>query len=201
MTMDVAALNSWMERHFTRSAFRLETMQTYEVAADGTDYRRYLDGEPTWTPERKQPWLDTLAAEAKRGLRRSRVRIVTRPVSDYTRYECEWGYAPNVAAGEDVRILDLGERDLPAVGVLAYRDCWIVVDDGGTARRSCATRPSARCQIALPVLRAISTWRRNSATSCGAHRARTSSSERSATSTVPMIDSCTGQDGLSASAW
>lgn len=134
MTMDVAALNSWMERHFTRSAFRLETMQTYEVAADGTDYRRYLDGEPTWTPERKQPWLDTLAAEAKRGLRRSRVRIVTRPVSDYTRYECEWGYAPNVAAGEDVRILDLGERDMPAVGELADRDWWIVVDDGGTAR-------------------------------------------------------------------
>ncbi len=29
------------------------------------------------------------------------------PLSDYLRYECEWGYTYNVTAGEDVRILDL----------------------------------------------------------------------------------------------
>lgn len=123
--MDAAQLNAWMDRHFTRSAFRLETLQTYEVASDGSDYRRYLDGEPTWTPERKQPWLDHLAAERARGLRRSRVRVVTHPVTDYTRYECEWGYVPNVAAGEDVRILDdLDDVDLRHVTRLG--DFWLV---------------------------------------------------------------------------
>ena len=135
--MNPAELNAWMDEHFTRSAFRLETLQTYEVASDGSDYRRYLDGERTWTPERKQPWLDHLAAERAHGLYRHRVRIVTRPVTPYTRYECEWGYAPNVAAGEDVRVLDLGDRDLPAVLTVSdwWRfDWWLVEDDHGDRR-------------------------------------------------------------------
>lgn len=133
--MGPAELNTWMDQHFTRSAFRLETLQTCEVASDGSDYRRYLDGEPTWTPEGKQPWLDHLPAERARGLRRYRVRIVTRPVTPYTRYECEWGYQPNVAAGEDVRVLDLGDRDLPPGLPDPDRwhfDWWLVEErDGG----------------------------------------------------------------------
>lgn len=130
--MNAAELNAWMDEHFTRSAFRLETLQNYEVASDGSDYRRYLDGERTWTLERKQPWLDHLRAERKRGLYRHRVRIVTRPVTPYTRYECEWGYAPNVAAGEDVRVLDLGEHSLPEElsGSDWWRfDWWLVESD------------------------------------------------------------------------
>ena len=120
--MNPAELNAWMAEHFTRSAFRLETLQSYEVASDGSDYRRYLDGERTWTPERKQPWLDHLRSERDRGLYRHRVRIVTRPVTPYTRYECEWGYEPNVAAGEDVRVLDLGEYPLSVE--LTSTDWW-----------------------------------------------------------------------------
>ena len=101
--MTTSELDAFMTRHFTRSAFRLETLQTYEVASDGSDYQRYLDGEPTWTPERKNPWLEHLRREHVHGLYRHRVRIVTHPVTDYTRYECEWGYTPNTAAGEEVR--------------------------------------------------------------------------------------------------
>lgn len=133
--MDAAALNAWMDRHFTRSAFRLETLQTYEVASDGSDYKRYLDGEPTWTPERKQPWLDHLAAERAAGLRRSRVRVVTHPVTPYTRYACEWGYGPNVAAGEDVRIYDVGPSGhWPHTGEFGTTDWWLVTDSGGITR-------------------------------------------------------------------
>lgn len=127
--MDAAQLNAWMDRHFTRSAFRLETLQTYEVASDGSDYKRYLDGEPHWTPERKQPWLDHLAAERAQGLRRSRVRVVTHPITPYTRYECEWGYRPNTAAGETVRILDVGPTGTwPQRGEFGTRDWWLVTD-------------------------------------------------------------------------
>jgi len=129
--MNLDELDTWMDRHLGRSAFRLETLQAYEVPTDGSDYQRYLDGEPTWTPERKQPWLDYLAAEKARGGYRHRVRLVTRPVSDYTRYECEWGYAPNVRAGEDVRILDLGERRIPYLEELPLYDWWLVTDTAG----------------------------------------------------------------------
>lgn len=129
--MSLAELNAWMDSHFTQSAFRLETLQAYEVASDGSDYRRYLDGEPTWTPERKQPWLDQLAAERAQGLNRHRVRVVTHPVSDYTRYECEWGYAPNVQAGETVRIFEVDTW--PGQGEFGTGDYWLVTDkDGAT---------------------------------------------------------------------
>jgi hypothetical protein len=135
--MDAAALNAWMDEHLTRSAFRLETLQSYEVASDGSDHRRYLDGEPTWTPERKQPWLDHLRAERERGVYRHRVRLVTRPVTLYTRYECEWGYAPNVAAGEDVRVLDLGEQPVPDELAAAdwWRFDWWLVESADDERR------------------------------------------------------------------
>jgi rhodanese-related sulfurtransferase len=41
----------------TQDLFRWETLPAYEVASDGSDYRRYLDGADAPTPERKQPWL------------------------------------------------------------------------------------------------------------------------------------------------
>ncbi len=49
----------------SRDLFRWETLPAYEVASDGTDYRRYLDGADAPTPERKQTWLDTLRAEQR----------------------------------------------------------------------------------------------------------------------------------------
>jgi hypothetical protein len=124
--MDAAELRAFIREHFTRSAFRLETLQQYEVASDGNDFERYLAGDAAPTVERKQPWLDRLRGERNRGLYRHRVRIVTRPVSDYTRYECEWGYLSNSEAGEDIRILDLGERAMPQAGWLAAADWWLI---------------------------------------------------------------------------
>lgn len=123
--MTAPELRDFIRENFTETAFRLETLQQYEVASDGNDFGRYLAGHPAPTPERKQPWLDRLRSERDRGLNRSRVRIVTRPVTDYTRFECEWGYAPNAEAGEDIRILDLGERAMP-YGVHVQEDFWLI---------------------------------------------------------------------------
>ena len=53
--------------------------------------------------------------------------IVTRPITSYTAYECTWGYAPNREHGQIVRVLDVGERDLP--GGLPSS----VLDDGGSS--------------------------------------------------------------------
>lgn len=36
-----------------------------------------------------------------------RLHALAEPLSDYIRYECEWGYVPNSAAGEQVRIAEL----------------------------------------------------------------------------------------------
>lgn len=74
----------------------------YEVASDGEDYRRYVRGEPGPDLARKGPWLERLRREAAAGIRNQRVHIMRSPLTDYLRYECEWGYVPNAAALADL---------------------------------------------------------------------------------------------------
>lgn len=107
---------------YRKTLFRLETLPAYEVATDGSDYRRWLDGEPEPTWERKQPWLDQLARETGEGRSRWRVRMLHQPITPYERYACEWGYALNTQAGERIQIIDR------PVGLAAYGDFWIVDD-------------------------------------------------------------------------
>ncbi len=124
--MDAAELRDYIRAHFTSTAYRWEQVPAYEVASDGSDYGQYLAGKAGPTMARKQPWLDRLAGERARGLYRHRVRLLHDPLHDYERYECEWGYVPNVAAGEDVRVLRIGEHPLPAE--LVGHDYWLLDD-------------------------------------------------------------------------
>lgn len=119
-------LGQYIDTRLTRSAFRLEVLDHYDVGSDGGDFERYLRGEPAPTMERKQPWLDRLRRERQAGIHNHRVHVLSTPLTDYLRYECEWGYAPNVEAGEDVRIIDLSERALPE-GVVDH-DFWLIDD-------------------------------------------------------------------------
>jgi hypothetical protein len=123
--LDAAQLGELIKSRFTRDAFRLETLDAYYVASDGGDVARYLRGEREPDPARKEPWLARLRTERAEGKQRQRVHVVQGPLSGYLRYECEWGYVPNVAAGEDVRILDLSERPLPA-GLTIDHDFWLI---------------------------------------------------------------------------
>jgi hypothetical protein len=129
--MTIPNLRDLLVNDLVFSAFRWEALPAYEVPNDkgnlGSDYDRYLAGapEPDWS--RKQPWLDVLAASAKRGIHRSRVRLLHTPVTDYERYECEWGYALNVPAGEEVRVIDPAEHSLPAF--MVDHDFWLIDDE------------------------------------------------------------------------
>jgi hypothetical protein len=119
-------LGEYIDARLTRSAFRLELLDAYDVEADGGDYERFLRGEPSPTLARKQPWLDRLRREAAAGILNHRVHVLRTPLTDYLRYECEWGYSPNSAAGEDIRILDLAERPRPEG--LVDHDFWLIDD-------------------------------------------------------------------------
>ncbi len=125
--LDAAQLGDFIRSRFTRHAFRLETLDAYDVGSDGGDVARYLRGEPEPDPARKSPWLARLRAERAAGKLRQRVHVLRSPLSGYLRYECEWGYVPNVAAGEDVRILDLAERPRPS-GLDVDHDFWLLDD-------------------------------------------------------------------------
>lgn len=114
---DLHQLGALIKERHTSDLFRLEALAHYDAASDDEDYHRYLHGEQTPNAEAKQPWLDRLRAEAAAG---RRVHAIRHPLSDYLRYECEWGYTYNVAAGEDVRILDLDALNLPGLAASDY---------------------------------------------------------------------------------
>jgi hypothetical protein len=90
---------------FAHTAYRLETLQVYDVGYEDESYAAFLAGHPLPTDMAKDEWTAMLAAAAGDGKVFQRVHIVTEPLTDYVRYEIEWSYAPNVAAGDDVRIL------------------------------------------------------------------------------------------------
>jgi hypothetical protein len=121
------------ERH-ARDLFRLEALPHYNAASDADDYRRYLRGETHPDAATKQAWLDKLRTDTAAGRRWRRVHAVWHPLSDYLRYECEWGYTYNVAHGEDVRILDLDQAGLPRALPAQVGDFFVI--DGEHAVRS-----------------------------------------------------------------
>lgn len=99
---------------------------TLATRTERSDFARYLAGEPGPAPQRRQRWLDRLSAEVHRGLKRRRVHVVSLPLSDYLRFECEWSYALNPY--EDIRILELtaGRLDLQRLVDAADGDFYLV---------------------------------------------------------------------------
>ncbi|MFI9553163.1 DUF6879 family protein [Nonomuraea endophytica] len=119
-------LGEYIDQRLTRTAFRLERLDHYDVDSDGVDYERFLRGEPDPTLERKQPWLDHLRRERESGILRHRVHLLRTPLTDYLRYECEWGYVFNAAAGENIGILNLTEH--PEPDDIPDHDFWLIDD-------------------------------------------------------------------------
>jgi hypothetical protein len=122
---DPAPLGAFIDQA-TRSLFRLETLDRYDVGSDGGDFQRYLHGEDGPDADRKAAWHKVLQADLDRGVTTSRVHVVCSPLSDYLRYEFEWGYAHNLAY-EDIRILDLSEKPMPT-GLDGIGDFWLIDD-------------------------------------------------------------------------
>lgn len=128
MEPDPAALGQFIDRA-RRALFRLETLDHYDVSSDGGDFQRWLHGEPGPDAGRKAAWHKVLQADLDRGVRTSRVHVVRSPLSDYLRYEFEWGYAHNLAY-ENIGIIDLSEQTLPAE-LAGVGDFWLI--DGEAA--------------------------------------------------------------------
>jgi hypothetical protein len=108
-------------RDFASSAFRLELRQVYTMPGEADELRRFRAGEQP-PADYHYGWLDTVANARKAGKSMRRVRVVQRPLTEYTQYEFAWGFVYNVEAGEDIRILDLTDRPSPD---LPDHDFWL----------------------------------------------------------------------------
>lgn len=103
--VELAELQAQFET-FSYSAFRLEVLQHY--AGTGRD----------------DQWVALLKANARWGKTHQRVHVVTEPLTAAMQQELTEGYEPNVAAGEDIRIVPVGgDREWP--NELGAPDFWL----------------------------------------------------------------------------
>ena len=117
-----------LEAAFTRfeyTAFRLETRESYAgTSYDSSLFARWLTGQlPELDPD--LPWKRKVRTATAEGRKFARVRIVSEPWSDYTRYAL-WHALENIAAGEDIRYLSRQRAEaagLPAAP--GEHDYWL----------------------------------------------------------------------------
>ncbi|WP_411079029.1 DUF6879 family protein [Streptomyces sp. cmx-18-6] len=115
--------DEWAARFesFRREAWRLETLPEYRVPQEAEEIAAFLAGERLDPHAYSNEYTDDLKRVRREGKRKGRVHIVTRPLSDYLRYEFMY-YQPHVWAGEDIRIMDVTDRLNPLAGV---QDFWM----------------------------------------------------------------------------
>ncbi len=113
-------LGEYIDAHFTDTLFRLETLDAYGV---NEDFQRYMTGQSG----PRSTWPEVIRNEVADGRYTYRVHVVHGPLSDYLRYEFEWCYVPNAAAGELIRVLDTSEQHKPDNAEFD-EDFWIVDD-------------------------------------------------------------------------
>ncbi|WP_373466070.1 DUF6879 family protein [Streptomyces sp. V3I8] len=99
-------------RTFEHTAFRLETRDHYKSDNESAALRQFVAGEPVdldWF----QNWLTMIRQTTAEGRRFMRVRVVTMPLTDYSRFGVFCSEHTN-AAGEDIRYLRRDDAaDLP----------------------------------------------------------------------------------------
>jgi hypothetical protein len=119
--MDPSEVSACFDR-FRVSAWRLETLQRYTMAAEQERIRGWQEGRAL--PQRSirtDPWLRRVALSTVQGKQWGRVHLVERPLSDYMRYEIG-EYIVSAVVGEEIRIAERAAHPgLAAVGP----DFWL----------------------------------------------------------------------------
>lgn len=114
-------------RSIERSAFRLETRDSYALSYEREDFDRFLDGTPTPPPDLGwwRPWLEQIKRLTSEGKRIGRVRILAEPPTRYQQWEL-WAAPWHVEAGEQIRYMPRSHAkrlDLPL-----GHDWWLLDD-------------------------------------------------------------------------
>lgn len=105
---------------FEHTAFRLEARDTYDATYENESLRKFLAGEHDDLPW-MQSWLDMLREATAKGRRFARVRVVSMPLTDYSRFGV-WCAQFTNAAGEDIRYLERGQAETEN---LPNHDYWL----------------------------------------------------------------------------
>ncbi|MEY9846796.1 DUF6879 family protein [Streptacidiphilus sp. MAP5-3] len=108
-------------RDFKREAWRLETLPQYLVPQEADELARFRAGE-IFPEIQEDGWTAQIRRHRAEGRSMGRVHVLCRPLSDYLRFEFSRYYRHSARAGEDIRILDVTERENPVRGI---QDFWM----------------------------------------------------------------------------
>ncbi|GLZ15797.1 hypothetical protein Acsp04_60320 [Actinomadura sp. NBRC 104425] len=112
-----------------RSAFRLETRDRYNVPSEQERIRRFLAGDPDEEYLLgAHEWGEMTRRAAAEGRPFRRVRVVTVPLGDYSRYAL-WSAQGNLRAGEEIRYLDRDRAAALGLPVRPPHDAWLFDDE------------------------------------------------------------------------
>lgn len=107
-------------RSFEHTVFRLEVRDRYDSSYENESLLKFLAGEKddlSWM----QDWLTMIRAATAAGKHFRRVRVVSLPLTDYSRFGVFCSQFTN-EAGEDIRYL---ERDRADAEGLPNHDYWL----------------------------------------------------------------------------
>lgn len=111
------------------SAFRLETRDRYNVPSEAPSIDGFMAGRRELDESvRSGPWYDMTRRAAAEGRPFTRVRVVTVPLTDYSRYAL-WSAQGNLAAGEEIRYLDRDQAAALGLPVRPPVDAWLLDDE------------------------------------------------------------------------
>ncbi|MEV7293704.1 DUF6879 family protein [Streptomyces microflavus] len=98
---------------FQREAWRLETLPQYLMPQEAEEFEAFRDGARVDPATVSNEYTDRLRRQVTQGKSQGRVHVVTRPLSDYLRFEFHHYYKAHSLAGEEIRILDVTNRPNP----------------------------------------------------------------------------------------
>lgn len=105
---------------YKKDAFRLETLPFYAMPEEDEEYKEFLETGRLDVSD-DDSWLVRVRKFRETGRTIGRVHVIRKPLTDYLRFQFTF-YLHSVRAGEDVRILDLTDRENPG---LPDQDFWM----------------------------------------------------------------------------
>ncbi|GAA2116686.1 hypothetical protein GCM10009802_17280 [Streptomyces synnematoformans] len=111
-----------MFQNFKQEAWRLEMLPQYRVPQEAEEVQAFRDGKRIDPASYASSYTERLIRQHSEGKRNGRVHVVTRPLSEYLRFEFSRYYRAHALAGEEIRILDVTDRPNPLADA---QDFWL----------------------------------------------------------------------------
>ena len=126
-SLEIQDFGTWLQqnRRAPGDILRVQTLGAYEVESDGGDFAAYVQGLAGPSSPDREPFFQQLRDERARGMIWRDLTLVNGPLTDYQRYGFDWVCPDAVAAGQDIRVLDVAQ--MPQAGVLLrLGDFWVI---------------------------------------------------------------------------